>query len=233
MELHQEVERRRVFDPLYRFAREFPQTTGLSNESVKYYASLVPFYTIYKLRRMAVATAHLYLLCIAHQRFGQINDNLTDAFIHLVDQYEKRAKQAADEAARQSLDEASEDLKSAGAVFRRAIAYVNSGKFRVKTESEQQIWNACSRLIANAVIYYNTALLSRIYAQKQAAGDLEALEIRRHISPVAWQHINLFGRFEFTQTRSGVDLDALAARYNDPEFWSQALREAGLDGQVY
>jgi hypothetical protein len=34
----------------------------------------------------------------------------------------------------------------------------------VKTESEQQIWNACSRLIANAVIYYNTALLSRIYA---------------------------------------------------------------------
>jgi TnpA family transposase len=37
--------------------------------------------------------------------------------------------------------------------FRRAIAYVNSGKFRVKTESEQQIWNECSRLIANAVIY--------------------------------------------------------------------------------
>ena len=88
--------------------------------------------------------------------------------------------------------------------FRRAIAYVNSGKFRVKTESEQQIWNECSRLIANAVIYYNTALLSRIYEQKQAAGDVEALEILRHISPVAWQHINLFGRFEFTHTGSGV-----------------------------
>jgi TnpA family transposase len=117
MELHQEVERRRVFEPLYRFAREFLQTTGLSNESVKYYASLVPFYTIYKLRRMALATTRLYLLCFAHQRFGQINDNLTDAFIHLVDHYEKQAKQAADEAARQSLDEASEHLKSAGAVL--------------------------------------------------------------------------------------------------------------------
>jgi TnpA family transposase len=41
--------------------------------------------------------------------------------------------------------------------FRRAIAYVNSGKFRVRTEAEQQLWNECSRLIANAVIYYNTA----------------------------------------------------------------------------
>jgi TnpA family transposase len=117
--------------------------------------------------------------------------------------------------------------------FRRAIAYVNSGKFRVKTESEQQIWNECSRLIANAVIYYNTALLSRIYARKQTAGNVEALEILRHISPVAWQHINLFGRFEFTQTGSGVDLDALAERYNDPDFWDRALREGGLDEQVY
>jgi hypothetical protein len=25
----------------------------------------------------------------------------------------------------------------------------------VKTEAEQQVWNECSRLIANAVIYYN------------------------------------------------------------------------------
>jgi len=38
--------------------------------------------------------------------------------------------------------------------FRRAISYVNAGKFRVKTEAEQQIWNECSRLIANAVIHF-------------------------------------------------------------------------------
>jgi hypothetical protein len=44
--------------------------------------------------------------------------------------------------------------------MRRAISYVDSGKFRVKTEAEQQIWNECSRLIANAIIYYNTLLLS-------------------------------------------------------------------------
>jgi len=58
---------------------------------------------------MAATTTRLYLLCFAHQRFGQINDTLTDAFIHLVDQYEQQAKQTA--------DEASEHLKSAGQVL--------------------------------------------------------------------------------------------------------------------
>jgi hypothetical protein len=107
--------------------------------------------------------------------------------------------------------------------------YINSGKFRVKTEAEQQIWNECSRLIANAVIYYNTALLSRVYEQKQADDDYEAMEIIKGVSPIAWQHINLFGTFEFNQAASEVDLDALAACYNDPVCWSKALQEETED----
>lgn len=82
--------------------------------------------------------------------------------------------------------------------FRRAVAFVNSGKFRVQTEAEQQIWNECSRLITNAVIYYNTALLSKVYEQKRRAGDREAMEILAGMLPIAWQHINLFGLFEFS-----------------------------------
>lgn len=109
--------------------------------------------------------------------------------------------------------------------FRRAVAFVNGGKFRVKTEAEQQIWNECARLITNAVIYYNMALLSKVYAQKAAANDQQAMAIIRGISPVAWQHVNLFGTFEFSPTESTVDLDALAARYSDPGYWSTVLQE--------
>jgi len=29
--------------------------------------------------------------------------------------------------------------------FRRSVSYANGGKFRVKTEAEQQIWNDCAR----------------------------------------------------------------------------------------
>jgi len=95
--------------------------------------------------------------------------------------------------------------------MRRAISYVNSGKFRVKTEAEQQIWNECSRLIANAIIYYNTLLLSRVYEHKLAAGDLEAIKILKSTSPVAWRNVNLIGNFDFTTSSSGVDIEALAA----------------------
>ena len=108
--------------------------------------------------------------------------------------------------------------------FRRAVAYVNGGNFRVKTEGEQQLWNECSRLISNAVIYYNTLLLSRVYEQKQAVDDQAALAIIKDISPVAWQHINLFGTFEFSPSTSKVDIDALVVRYADPTYWHQAIQ---------
>ncbi len=108
--------------------------------------------------------------------------------------------------------------------FRRAVAFVNGGKFRVKTEDEQQIWNECSRLITNVIIYYNTLLVSKVYEQKLVTGDLEALEIIKNISPVAWQHVNLFGSFEFNPLLPMVDIDTLVARYADSAYWSKVLR---------
>ena len=110
--------------------------------------------------------------------------------------------------------------------FRRAISYVNAGKFRLKTEAEQHIWNECARLIANAVIYYNTLLLSRVYEQKRASGAHAAADIVKNISPNAWQHVHLIGAFDFEQTGSGIDIDALAARYNDP---GSGFLESGPD----
>jgi Tn3 transposase DDE domain len=117
-ELRHEVGRRKFFQQLYEFGRTFFLTAaGLSNESVKYYASLVQFYTVYKLQRMAVPTARLYLLCFAYHRFRQINDNLVDAFIHLVDQYEKQARLASEAGAMKAMTEASTNLKAAGQVL--------------------------------------------------------------------------------------------------------------------
>jgi TnpA family transposase len=115
--------------------------------------------------------------------------------------------------------------------FRKSVAYVNNGKFRVKTEAEQNIWNECSRLIANAIIYYNTELLSKVYEQKRTAGDEKAIEVLRGVSPVAWRHVNLIGKFEFTDEAPFIDLDALAARYAEPGYWSKALEE-GDEGSL-
>jgi len=54
-------------------------------------------------------------------------------------------------------------------------------------------------------------LLSRVYVQKQGTGDQAAMNIIKGVSPVAWQHVNLFGTIEFSQTPLSIDLDALAA----------------------
>lgn len=115
--LRQEAARRKVFQPLYEFARTFLASAALSNESVKYYASLVQFYTVYKLQRMATGIVRLYLLCFAYHRFRQINDNLIEAFIHLLDQYEQDAKLSAEAAAQQALLAASQNLNAAGKVL--------------------------------------------------------------------------------------------------------------------
>lgn len=114
--------------------------------------------------------------------------------------------------------------------FRRAIAYVNSGKLRVHTETEQQIWNECSRLIANAVIYYNAAISSRVLAQKQAGGDEKAVAIILGTSPVAWRHVNLIGRFEFNKNWK-VDLDTLVKIFEEPECWIRIMKEQRLESE--
>ncbi|MDD5463382.1 MAG: hypothetical protein PHG00_17495 [Methylococcales bacterium] len=59
-ELRQEVERRKFFQPIYAFGKTFLSASGLSNESIKYYASMVLYYSVYKLRRMANPTTRLY-----------------------------------------------------------------------------------------------------------------------------------------------------------------------------
>jgi TnpA family transposase len=116
--------------------------------------------------------------------------------------------------------------------LRRAVAYVNGGKFRVKTEAEQQVWNECSRLITNAIIYYNTLLLSRVYEQKKAAGDRAAMEAIAGFSPVAWQRVNLIGKFDFSFGFTELDFDAMVARYADPDCWRRILEEEKAEAAV-
>jgi Tn3 transposase DDE domain len=67
-----------------------------------------------------------------------------------------------------------------------------------------------------------------VYEQKRAAGDHAAMDLIRRMSPVAWQHVNLFGSFEFNPTNSPIDMDALAAYYADPAYWKRILRAAEI-----
>lgn len=95
----------------------------------------------------------------------------------------------------------------------------------MKTEAEQQIWNECSRLLTNAIIYYNSLLLSGVYEQKRTEGDQTAIAIIRKTSPVAWRNVNLFGAMDFRADSLPVDIAALVARFADPTFWNKSLKD--------
>jgi hypothetical protein len=68
-------------------------------------------------------------------------------------------------------------------------------------------------------------VLLRVYEHKLVTGDKEAQIIIEGVSPVAWQNVNMFGSFEFNPATSEIDIDAMVARFDDPEFWSKVLKE--------
>jgi hypothetical protein len=105
----------------------------------------------------------------------------------------------------------------------RAVSYANFGKLRFKTEYEQHLWGKCSRLLTNCIIAYNTTLLSHLLADKERLGDVPGAAALQQISPVAWQHINLYGRYEFRKGPEAIKGTAVpAARCPPPVLHSRA-----------
>ncbi len=90
--------------------------------------------------------------------------------------------------------------------LRRAVSYANFGKLRFRSEEDQHLWHECSRLVTNCIIYYNMTILSQLWAREEATQDMTHLA---HISPVAWQHINFYGRYEFTKAPEPINMEEI------------------------
>jgi TnpA family transposase len=101
--------------------------------------------------------------------------------------------------------------------LRRAIAYAHGGRFRVRSQHEQEVWNECARLVGNAVVYYNALILSEALTELEFRGDLAPAEVLKRVSPVAWQHINFYGRYQFDEDFTPIDLDRLRQQLSSEE----------------
>ena len=92
--------------------------------------------------------------------------------------------------------------------LRAAIAKVNGKKeLTGKNDIDIEISNECGRLVANAIIYYNSAILSKLLEKFLDENDVLALKILKKISPVAYQHIHLLGQYTFNKGASNINLD--------------------------
>jgi len=93
--------------------------------------------------------------------------------------------------------------------LRRAVAYANAGRIRVRTDLEQQIWSECSRLLANCVIHYNASILSELLERKERQQDFQQADQIKRVSPVSWKHVNFFGEYTFRDVGEVIDLQQL------------------------
>ncbi|MBT0723095.1 transposase [Rosenbergiella sp. S61] len=78
-----------------------------------------------------------------------------------------------------------------------------------QNDIELEISNQCGRLLSIVIIYYNSALLSRLLQRYEATGNTRGLEFLKRMSPVAWQHIFLNGHYTFITEGKEIDLDAM------------------------
>jgi len=86
-----------------------------------------------------------------------------------------------------------------------AIRKISDKKLPGKNEIEMEIYNECTRLIANCIIYYNASLLSDLYNTCDKQNLHDYCDLIKRLSPVAWQHINLIGKYEFCQNQTTVN----------------------------
>jgi hypothetical protein len=81
-EIKREIRRGKQIQGLYDRSKSLLPELKISNESIKYYASLVTYYFVFRLKRFDEWVAFLYLLCFVYHRYQKLHDNL---FLHRTD----------------------------------------------------------------------------------------------------------------------------------------------------
>ncbi|MBA3817088.1 MAG: DUF4158 domain-containing protein, partial [Parachlamydiaceae bacterium] len=117
-EIKREIDRGKQIQPLYRVAQKLLPELSISNESIKYYASLVDYYSVYKLKRLNEWIVYVYLLCFVYHRYQRMYDNLIHTFIYNVRRYIDEAKFTAKEHVYECYTESNQNMKKAGQVLK-------------------------------------------------------------------------------------------------------------------
>jgi Tn3 transposase DDE domain-containing protein len=86
--------------------------------------------------------------------------------------------------------------------FSKAVSFGHSHEFIQGEKEDQEIAEACRRLIKNAIVCWNYLYLSRVLAEeKNEERRTVLLEAMRNGSAATWAHFNLHGEFDFSDER--------------------------------
>ena len=93
--------------------------------------------------------------------------------------------------------------------LQRKIESIHGSKFRGGSDQEINVWNECSRFISNCIIYFNSAILSKLLKHYEDGDDSENANLIKLLSPVAWTNVNLNGSYSFSFDSYNLDIDDL------------------------
>jgi TnpA family transposase len=98
--------------------------------------------------------------------------------------------------------------------FSKAVSFGHSSEFMQSEKEDQEIAEACRRLIKNAAVCWNYLYLSQeLDTEKNEKRRAELIEAIRNGSITTWKHFNLHGEFDFSDERM-VDSMGLAVPKN-------------------
>src|SRR5713226_4925721 len=117
-EMRQEIERSAQLQPLYTLATRLLPQLHLSNESIQYYASLVMYYSVFRLHQLDERLVQVYVLCFVVHRYQRLHDHLLTSLIHYVRRYTDEAKEVAQERVYTAHLEGTAALDKAGQVLK-------------------------------------------------------------------------------------------------------------------
>jgi len=125
----------------------------------------------------------------ALKAFGQIIKS--DFILHYLDDVELR----------QAIEKQLNKVELANR-FTRAVAVGNPREFMQSDKEDQEIAEACNRLIKNAIICWNYLYLSQKLARMKDPEQKEKLltAIASH-SIICWEHMNLLGEYDFSDNK--------------------------------
>jgi hypothetical protein len=86
--------------------------------------------------------------------------------------------------------------------FTRAVSVGNPREFLQAEKEDQEMEEACKRLIKNCIICWNYLYLSQELEEIKDPASREAfLDAVAHGSAAAWRHLNLLGEYDFTEEK--------------------------------
>ncbi len=117
-EVKREIHRSDQIQSLYYLAQRLLPALEISRESIKYYASLVNYYSVFRLKQLTQSMVHLYLLCFVCHRYQRAHDNLINSLLHKVRHYVEESKIAAKEKVYEYRVESNQNLQKAGQILK-------------------------------------------------------------------------------------------------------------------